>query len=85
MKLFTVTDASQSLAARQKYTNKIGLITAAFYTPSSGGTSRAAIGTAAGREQQENIKERDDVGVGNLIATLHIRYVDEETFRKIQP
>ncbi len=85
MKLFTVTDASQSLAARQKYTNNIGLITAAFYTPSSGGTSRAAIGTAAGREQQENIKERDDVGVGNLIATLHIRYVDEETFRKIQP
>lgn len=85
VKLFAVSDASESLAARQKYTDNIGLITAAFYTPGSDGATRAAIGTTAGREQQENLKERDDVSVGNLIASLHIRYIDEETFRKIQP
>ncbi|MBU6172625.1 MAG: caspase family protein [Planctomycetes bacterium] len=84
-KRFTITDAEQSLAARQKYTDNIGLISAAFYTPGAGGKSRGAVGTAAGEEVQENLKERDDVSVGNLIASLHIRYVDEETFRTIQP
>jgi hypothetical protein len=70
---FTVVEASQSLAARQEFTDQIGLITASFYAPAGG--SRA-VGTAAGRERTEEIRRRD-VQAGNLMSVVHIRYVEE--------
>lgn len=67
---FTVVDAQKSLAARQQFTDQIGLITAAFYA--SGGGSRA-IGTAAGEERVENLEELGGVKVGNLLGVVSIR------------
>jgi uncharacterized caspase-like protein len=74
LRQFTVVDAIQSLAARQQFTDQIGLITAAFYTTAGG--SRA-VGTAAGDERTEEIRKRSEK-IGNLLSVVHIRYVEED-------
>ena len=71
---FVVVDAEQSLAARQRFTDQIGLITAAFYLPK--GTR--SVGTGQGAERIENIREAANKEVGNLLAVVHLRYVDEQ-------
>jgi len=71
-KEFTVVDASQSLAARQKFTDQIGLITAAFYAPAGG--SRG-VGTTGGREQRFDGTEKK-AQVGDLLGVVHIHYSD---------
>lgn len=71
---FLVVDADQSLAARQHFTEQIGLITAAFYLP-KGGTRR--VGTGQGEQRTENIRQAANQEVGNLVAIVHLRYVDE--------
>lgn len=73
LKEFTVVDAEKSLAARQQFTDQIGLITAAFYTPKAG--SRG-LGTEAGTERDENIAKSKGIECGNLLGVVHIRYVD---------
>jgi uncharacterized caspase-like protein len=73
LRKFTVVDAERSLAARQRFTEQIGLITVAFYAPAGG--SRA-IGTAAGEERGERIEEVAGQTVGNLLGVVHIRYVE---------
>jgi hypothetical protein len=70
---FTVVDSADSLAARQRFTEQIGVITVAFYAPA--GETRG-IGTGAGRERSEDIGEREGFRAGNLLAVLHIRYVE---------
>ena len=75
LRKFTVVDAQQSLAARQRFTEQLGMITVAFYA--SAGGSRA-IATAAGEELVENIEERGGMKIGNLLAVVHIRYVEPE-------
>jgi hypothetical protein len=77
MRQFTVVDAEKSLAARQKFTDQLGLITAAFYQEN---TSRGAVGTDAGTEIKVKIKQRK-AEVGNLLAVVHIRYVDASTLQ----
>jgi caspase domain-containing protein len=77
LKEFTVVDAEQSLAARQKFTSQLGIITAAFYAPKSG--SRGALGTAAGEERNEKIERGHHLVPGNLISVVHIRYVDADS------
>lgn len=72
---FVVVDADKSLAARQQFTDQIGLITAAFYAPAS--TSRA-VGTAMGNERDEDLKEKEGTAAGNLLGVVHIRYVDAD-------
>jgi hypothetical protein len=72
---FRVVDAQQSLAARQKFTDQIGLITAAFYAPKGG--SRA-VGTDLGQERTEKIEEKAGTECGNLLAVVNIRYVEPE-------
>jgi uncharacterized caspase-like protein len=72
---FTIVDADQSLAARQKFTDQIGIITAAFYDPASG--SRA-VGTGLGRERKEEILESRHLKPGNLLSVVHIRYVEAD-------
>lgn len=76
---FLVTDADSSLAARQKFTDQIGLITAAFYTPvkrPSEPRPRGTLGTTLGQERNEQLLEGERVKPGNLLAVVHIRYVD---------
>lgn len=75
---FTVSDAQQSLAARQNFTDQIGLITAAFYA--KGGTSRK-IGTDTGREENQTLAYRE-AAVGNLLAVVHIKYVEPEALTR---
>ncbi|MFZ5830937.1 MAG: caspase family protein [Planctomycetota bacterium] len=71
---FKVVDADASLAARRQFTDDIGIITAAFYSTSEarGGT----YGTGFGAERGEDLTERNDRRVGNLLSVIHIRYVD---------
>jgi len=76
---FLVTDADQSLAARQKFTDQIGLITAAFYTPvkpQPDPRSRGMLGTTLGNERNEQILEAERLVPGKLLSVVHIRYVD---------
>jgi hypothetical protein len=72
---FTVVDADKSLAARQKFTDQIGIITAAFYA--EGGGTRD-VGIDAGREVSENLRQVD-AKIGSLLSVVHIRYVDADT------
>ena len=71
-------DAQDSLAACQQFTEQIGLITAAFYTPT--GTARA-IGTTFGEDRKKRIEEGEDIECGNLLAVVHIRYVEPEALK----
>ena len=64
----------QSLAARQQFTDQIGLITAAFYE--AGSSPPAASGMGEGDEREEDLTERDGPPVGRLLAVVNIRYVD---------
>lgn len=74
LRRFTVVDASQSLAARDKFSEQIGLITAAFYAV--GGNSDRSIGTAAGERFKETITHAGKkTTIGNLIGVVHIKYV----------
>lgn len=77
LKEFTVVEADQSLAARHKFTDQIGLITAAFYAPKS--VPRGLVGTAAGKERPEEIGKAHDLVPGNLLGVVHIRYVDADS------
>jgi hypothetical protein len=74
---FTVVDADSSLAARQKFTDQIGLITAAFYSP----RASRSVGTDIGVVINENLKEQK-ADVGNLIAVVHLRYYDADEPKK---
>jgi len=72
---FKVVDAQQSLAARQQFTDQIGMITAAFYAP-KGGSRR--IGTGLGEARTANVQEQGGTECGNLLAVVHLRYVEPE-------
>ncbi len=72
---FKVVDAQDSVAARQQFTDQIGLITAAFYDP-KGGPRR--VGTAFGNERTEDATEAARIEVGNLRTVIHIRYCEPE-------
>ena len=72
---FVVVDADESLAARRKFTDQIGLITAAFYAP-AGSTRR--VGTGLGAERDEEILKGKKKKPGNLLGVVHIRYVEAE-------
>ncbi len=82
---FKVTEAAKGLAARQGFTDQIGLITAAFYEPMGdpGARSRGANATDLGTFRKLTIKERDDVKIGKPIAVVHIRYVDPEELKNL--
>jgi uncharacterized caspase-like protein len=65
-----------TLAARRRFTEQIGLITAAFYSQAGGARGRIGVGVDAVRK--EVLIERAGVDVGNLIAVLHVRLVDAD-------
>ena len=72
-------DAAASVAARQNFTDQIGLITAAFYTAVEGGKGP---GSGFGKDRQDRLVE-DTKGrhVGNLIGVVNIRYVYPEEIK----
>lgn len=78
---FVVVDADESLAARRKFTDQVGLITAAFYAP-AGGERR--VGTGLGKERDEEILKAHALTPGNLLGVVHIRYVEAEALEKGQ-
>jgi hypothetical protein len=77
---FLVVDADQSLAARQQFTDQIGLITVAFYHPKGGART---VGTGLGKEKSEEIRKYGEIEVGNLIGVLHLRYAEEGAVNEI--
>jgi hypothetical protein len=74
---FKVVDIAQSVAARQQFTDQVGIITAAFYDPPGEGESRG-VGTGLGQRRDVRMDERDEQAVGKLRAVIHIRYVDAD-------
>jgi uncharacterized caspase-like protein len=84
LRKFVVVDGQQSLAARQEFTEQLGLITVAFYKPASearataGATLGSALGTGAGEEIDADMTERK-MKVGEFIGVVHLRYADEAT------
>lgn len=76
---FKVVDANESVAARQKFTDNLGIITAAFYRP---GSASRGIGTGFGEERSEVLQTRK-VGIGDLFTVMHIRYVEPEVLREL--
>jgi uncharacterized caspase-like protein len=76
---FKVVDADKSLAARRHFTEQVGLITAAFYEPGTSGPElRGALGVDLGEQRSADLTERSDVGIGNLISVINIRYVSPD-------
>ncbi len=76
---FLVTDAATSEAARQSYTKDIGIVTAAFYAPSSVPTSMSASGERFGTKLGKTIDEKVRVYEGKmypgeLLGVIHVRY-----------
>ncbi len=68
---FVVTDAPDSAAARKGYTEQIGLITAALYSP----TNPKGPGSRRGKEYKQRVKHYKGGKVpGELIGVLHVRY-----------
>ena len=77
---FTVVDADKSLAARQKFTDNIGLITIALYENQAARNVGigSAIGTDAGQAIRQDIAVVSGTKCGNLIAALNIKYIDAD-------
>jgi len=77
---FRVVDAQESLAARQQFTDQVGMITAAFYEAQEvrAAAEPKSSGTGAGRWIRRQTEEYDNVMVGDLLAVVHIRYVSPE-------
>ena len=73
---FRVVDAQASLAGRQQFLDQVGLITAAFYAPAADTRSINSIGTALGESRAERIDSGESMAVGNLLAVVHIHYVE---------
>ncbi len=82
MDQFVIEDADKSLAARQNFSENIGLITVAFYERQmdySRGTTGSMFGTGRGQELSGNLQEVN-ARCGELLGVVNIRYVDADTF-----
>ena len=83
---FKIVEASKALAAREQFTDQIGLITVALYEPMTGpkgSIPRGVFGTGTGDFKPADIPEIKDIDCGKQIAIIHIHYVDPEEFKKI--
>lgn len=78
---FKVVDAAESLAASRQFTERIGLITAAFYAPRAG--SRA-VGTGRGAERRGRTDLYKATPVGKLLGVINIRYIEPEALERAQ-
>lgn len=76
---FKVVDAQDSVAARQRFTSQLGMITAAFYKPDA--TNRS-VGTGVGKLGNENVKiDSHGYVPGNLEAVVHLRYAEPDALK----
>ena len=86
---FKVVEASKVLAARQQFTDQLGLITIALYQliihHEPGSRSRSAIATTTGKYERADIPEVKDIDCGKPIAVIHIHYVDPEELKEDRP
>jgi hypothetical protein len=73
-KRFRFVHASKSVAARQGFTDSIGLITAAFYAEKTG---RDALGVGEGPGEKRNL-QTVEFKPGQLLSVIQLRYVDEK-------
>jgi hypothetical protein len=78
---FVIVDAQSSLAARRQFTDQMGLITAAFYMPKE----PRGVGTGLGAERDDAVREGAKIQAGNLLAVVHLKYVEAEALRSAQP
>jgi hypothetical protein len=70
---FRVVDATESLAVQRKFTQQLGLITAAFYEAQA--VDRGGLGVALGTERRQDIQRETRFTPGRLAAVLHLHYV----------
>ena len=89
LRKFLVVDAAQSLAAREQFTDQIGIITAAFYSAVPVG-ERRGVGTGLGDLRHEEVAQGATVMPKDLLAVVTIRYVDADALgaagpRRAQP
>jgi hypothetical protein len=76
MKPFVVVDAAESVAGRQRFGEKIGTITAVFFTEAG-----KALGTGEGPAEQRPVKTVD-FKPGRLAGVIQLRYVDERDLKR---
>ncbi len=76
MKRFRVVDAAESVAGRQRFGEKIGTITAAFFTEAG-----RTVGTGEGPAELRPVKTVD-FKAGRLAGVVQVRYVDEKELNK---
>jgi len=79
-----VVDAPQSAAARQGFTDQLGVITASFHVALPKGAAQKSLGTALGREYDIQTRCYDDVEPGNMLAVIHVRYVSPEELDRLR-
>jgi hypothetical protein len=75
---FVVVEAAESLAGRQQFTDQLGIITAAFYSPAS---DQRTVGTAAGRERIDDLRQGEPTEVGSLLDAFQVRYVEADSLK----
>lgn len=75
---FTVADAPDSLTARERFGEDLGLITAAFYAPKGTARGPAGLMTELGEERKQKLRMYAATEVGELLAVVHIRYVEPD-------
>jgi len=74
---FTIVDAPDSLTARERFGEDLGLITAAFYAP-KGSSGPRGVMTEPGKERKQKLRMYAPAEVGDLLAVVHIRYVEAD-------
>lgn len=83
---FKIVDGADSVAARQQFTDQLGIITVAVYDAeaiSRGGDFNGALGSAGpgtgfGQQRQEQLEEAEEYRIGQLRSVIHIRYATPE-------
>ena len=78
-RVFTVANADDTLGERTRFDEELGMITAAFYAPVPG--TRGGMMTDLGDERDGEVAEVKGA-CGNLLAVVHIRYVDANALPK---
>jgi hypothetical protein len=76
MREFLVTDLEKGLAARQHFTDNVGMITVAFYGTDSGG--RRGISTTGGDAISARFDAARGYQIGDMLGAVNIRYVDAD-------
>jgi hypothetical protein len=77
---FAVADAPSLSAQRERFSDQLGIITAAFYAPKGDDWPSQSRGlmTEPGKEQKQKVRICDAVDVGKLLAVVNIHYVEPQ-------